>query len=270
MSDILQKILATKAQEIEFGKCRQGQADISVQAADMPGTRGFADCLWATAQHSPAVIAEIKKASPSAGVIRADFRPDEIARSYEAGGATCLSVLTDVTYFQGAPGYLEAARKACSLPVLRKDFLIDPWQVFESRVLGADCILLIVAALSRHQLQELEGLAHSIGLDVLVEVHDEEELESALSTKARLVGVNNRDLRNFQTDLTVSEYLRPRIPAGRLMVTESGIHSRADVLRMVAAGINAFLVGEAFMRAADPGSALSALFHAEKDETRYE
>lgn len=269
MSDILDRILATKAEEIESGKRQRNLADISALAFDMPGTRGFADEMLQKAKTSPAVIAEIKKASPSAGVIRADFRPAEIARSYEAGGATCLSVLTDITYFQGAPGYLEAARQACRLPVLRKDFLVDPWQVFESRVLGADCILLIVAALSRDQLQELEGLAQSVDLDVLVEVHDEAELESALSTYARMIGVNNRNLRNFTTDLSVSEYLRPRIPERRLMVTESGIHSRADVQRMQSADINAFLVGEAFMRATDPGSALRTLFQTEKDDIRH-
>jgi len=269
MSTILDRILATKQQEVESGKRKLPLEEISGMASTMPETRGFTARMKNHAARSVAVIAEIKKASPSAGVIRPNFRPREIAQSYEAGEATCLSVLTDVTYFQGAPDYLNTARESCSLPLLRKDFIIDPWQVHESRVLGADCILLIVAALSRGQLQELEGLAHSIGLDVLVEVHDEAELESALTTDARLIGVNNRDLRNFHTDLSVSEYLRPRIPAGRLMVTESGIHSATDVRRMLAADVRAFLVGEAFMRAADPGLALKKMFHAEEAETRY-
>ena len=269
MSNILDQILATKAQEVEIGKRKLPGGDMAILADGMPETRGFADRMWKLAGQSVAVIAEIKKASPSAGVIRPNFRPREIAQSYEAGGATCLSVLTDVTYFQGAAEYLDAAREACSLPLLRKDFIIDPWQVHESRVLGADCILLIVAALGRSQLQELAGLARSIGLDVLVEVHDEAELETALTTDARMIGVNNRDLRNFHTDLSVSEYLRPRIPAGRLMVTEIGIHTTSDVRRMLAADVRAFLVGEAFMRAADPGLALRNLFHAEEAETRY-
>lgn len=269
MSDILSKILATKEQEIEVGKHALPIEEISARAAGLPATRGFTARMRNAADASMAVIAEIKKASPSAGVIRPNFQPREIAKTYEAGGATCLSVLTDVTYFQGAPDYLNAARESCSLPLLRKDFIIDPWQVHESRVLGADCILLIVAALSRDSLQELEGLARGIGLDVLVEVHHEAELESALTTDAQLIGVNNRDLRNFHTDLSVSEYLRPKIPAGRLMVTESGIHSATDVRRMLAADVRAFLVGEAFMRAADPGLALKNLFHAEEAETRY-
>jgi indole-3-glycerol phosphate synthase len=206
------------------------------------------------------VIAEVKKASPSAGIIRADFRPSDIASSYQQGGAACLSVLTDVDYFKGSDDYLRQARDACDLPVLRKDFMVDPWQIQESRMLGADCILLIVAALDRALLLELDLLAAELGLDVLVEVHDENELEAALATTARLIGVNNRDLHTFTTDLATSERLRPLVPADRLMVTESGIHTSQDVARMHAAGIHAFLVGEAFMRRPDPGQALHSLF----------
>jgi indole-3-glycerol phosphate synthase len=216
--------------------------------------------MLAFAAQGAAVIAEVKKASPSAGVIRADFHPDAIARSYQAGGAACLSVLTDTPWFQGAKEYLQQARNACDLPVLRKDFIIDPWQVHESRVMGADCILLIVAALGLEQLLELDGLAREIGLDVLVEVHDEQELESALATGAALVGVNNRNLRTFQTDLEVSRRLRVNIPDSRIMVTESGINSREDVQSMLAANVRAFLVGEACMRAEHPGQALEAMF----------
>ena len=196
-------------------------------------------------------------------MIREDFRPAEIAASYEAAGAACLSVLTDEQYFQGADRYLAEARAACTLPVLRKDFMLDPWQIHESRLLGADCVLLIVAALDRGRLQDLDGLARSIGLDVLVEVHDEPELEEALTTDARLVGVNNRDLHHFTTDLATSERLRPLIPDDRLMVAESGIHTAADVARMRDSGVNAFLVGEAFMRENDPGAALRTLFFPE-------
>jgi indole-3-glycerol phosphate synthase len=206
------------------------------------------------------VIAEVKKASPSAGIIRADFRPSDIASSYQQGGAACLSVLTDVDYFKGSDDYLRQARDACDLPVLRKDFMVDPWQIQESRMLGADCILLIVAALDRALLLELDLLAAELGLDVLVEVHDENELEAALATTARLIGVNNRDLHTFTTDLATSERLRPLVPADRLMVTESGIHTSQDVARMHAAGIHTFLVGEAFMRRPDPGQALHSLF----------
>jgi indole-3-glycerol phosphate synthase len=208
------------------------------------------------------VIAEVKKASPSAGVIREQFDPAAIARAYETAGAACLSVLTDSAYFLGATAHLKAARAACALPVLRKDFMIDPWQVLESRAMGADCILLIVAALGREQLGELAACAQEAGLDVLVEVHNEKELETALTTDARLIGVNNRDLHRFTTDLAVSERLRPLIPEGRRMITESGIHTPSDVRRMLDCGINAFLVGEAFMRADDPGLALQGLFYS--------
>jgi len=206
------------------------------------------------------VIAEVKKASPSKGVMRPDFRPAEIARSYEAGGAACLSVLTDVDFFQGADAYLQEARSACSLPVLRKDFTIDPYQVYEARVLGADCILLIVAALGDAALVELSELAAELDMDVLVEVHDGEELERALATPARLIGINNRNLRTFATTLDTTLELRSRVPAQRLLVTESGIVTREDVARMRGADVHAFLVGETFMRAEDPGAELRRLF----------
>ncbi len=260
MSDILRKIIATKAEEVAVGKSRSSLNEIAAIAADMPPARGFTQRIRTMTDHGPAVIAEIKKASPSAGVIRADFQPDQIARSYESAGAACLSVLTDRSYFKGANEYLQQARDACSLPALRKDFLVDPWQVHESRALGADCILLIVAVLERSRLLDLDGLAREIGLDVLVEVHDEDELELALATDASLIGVNNRDLRTFTTDLGVSERLRPMIPADRVMVSESGIHRREDIARLGQCGINTFLVGEAFMRREDPGEALRTLF----------
>lgn len=261
MSDILHRILATKAQEVTAGKARTPPQEMLAAIAHLPAPRGFTRRVRALAASGPVVIAEIKKASPSAGIIRADFQVHRIAQSYAAGGAACLSVVTDKAYFHGANEYLQQARQACDLPLLRKDFLIDPWQVYESRVLGADCILLIVAALESDRLQELDGLAREIGLDVLVEVHDQAELEQALQTSATLIGVNNRDLRTFGTDLGVSERLRALIPPPCIMVAESGIHTRQDVQRLWQADIHAFLVGEAFMRAADPGSALQSLFN---------
>jgi len=269
MSNILDRILADKAAEVAAGKVALPAAEIAARAQDMPPARGFARRIESVSASRPAVIAEVKKASPSAGVIREDFRPAEIAASYARAGAACLSVLTDAPWFQGSSDYLRAARAACGLPVLRKDFMIDPWQIHESRVMGADCILLIVAALEPDRLQELDGLARESGLDVLVEVHDEAELEVALTTGARLIGVNNRDLRSFTTDLAVSERLRPLIPAPRIMVTESGIRDRADVQRMLQSDIRAFLVGEAFMRADDPGAALETLFAPEPAEVRH-
>jgi indole-3-glycerol phosphate synthase len=262
---ILKRILDRKAEEVSAGMRERDLATLRAMAQNMPQTRGFSARLKASADGGPAVIAEVKKASPSAGVIREDFRPADIAASYEQGGAACLSVLTDERFFQGSPAFLEQARQACSLPVLRKDFLVSPWQILESRVMGADCVLLIVAALELDMLQELEGLAREYGLDVLVEVHDEEELERALSTAAEMIGVNNRDLHSFTTDLATSERLRPLIPGSRTMVTESGIHSSRDVERLRRAGISAFLVGEAFMRASDPGAELRALFFGEAD-----
>ncbi len=261
---ILKKILETKADEVVSRSRTLDLAAVSAMAREKPAARGFAGRVTALAASGPAVIAEIKKASPSAGVIREDFHPAEIAVSYETAGAACLSVLTDEQYFKGSDAYLEQARQACSLPVLRKDFLIDPWQVHESRLLGADCVLLIVAALGHDQLQDLDGLAREIGLDVLVEVHNEHELEAALSTGAELIGVNNRDLHTFTTDLATSERLRPMIPVQRTMVTESGLNNAGDVSRMRQANINAFLVGEAFMRADDPGLALRNLFFGGK------
>jgi indole-3-glycerol phosphate synthase len=257
---ILKSILQTKAEEVAVRSGRHGLAAISAMARDQSPARGFANRVTALAASGPAVIAEVKKASPSAGVIREDFRPADIAASYQQAGAACLSVLTDEQYFQGCDDYLLQARQACSLPVLRKDFMVDSWQIHESRAIGADCILLIVAALQRDQLQELDGLAGEVGLDVLVEVHDERELEDALSTQARLIGVNNRDLHTFTTDLATSERLRPMIPADRTMVTESGIHTLEDVRQLQSSRINAFLVGEAFMRSEDPGVALQKLF----------
>jgi len=263
LPSILKRIIETKAEEVAFRSGERDLAAISAIAADQPPARRFADRVSGLAASGNAVIAEIKKASPSAGVIRADFRPEDIAASYERAGAACLSVLTDRHYFQGCEEYLVEARQACSLPVLRKDFMVHPWQIYESRAIGADCILLIAAALGRDQLQEFDGLARNLGLDVLVEVHDESELEDALSTQATLVGVNNRDLHTFTTDLSTSERLRPMIPAERTMVTESGIHTSEDVSRMKRSEISAFLVGEAFMRSEDPGSALKELFFTE-------
>jgi indole-3-glycerol phosphate synthase len=260
MSDILRKIIATKVEEVAAGMASTATDEMAAMAVDMPPARAFVQRIRMVMPAGPAVIAEIKKASPSAGIIRENFQPDQIAVSYESAGAACLSVLTDAEYFKGANEYLQQARNACSLPALRKDFLVDPWQVYESRVLGADCILLIVAALERAQLLDLDGLAREIGLDVLVEVHNENELDDALATGASLIGVNNRDLHTFTTNLAVSERLRPLIPEDRTMVTESGIHSQEDVARMGRCGIHAFLVGEAFMRREDPGGALRSLF----------
>ncbi|HEX7110945.1 MAG TPA: indole-3-glycerol phosphate synthase TrpC [Mizugakiibacter sp.] len=261
MDDILKRILARKVEEIRERSARLPLAELSSRCADLPPTRGFAAALEAKVEAGEAaVIAEVKKASPSKGVIRADFRPAEIARSYAAGGAACLSVLTDVDFFQGADAYLQEARAVCELPVLRKDFTIDPWQVYEARALGADAILLIVAALGDAALLELALLAAELDLDVLVEVHDAAELERALDVPAPLVGINNRNLRTFETSLDTTLGLRARVPDDRLLVTESGIHAPADVARMRAAGVHAFLVGEAFMRADDPGAELRRLF----------
>jgi len=261
MSDILKKILARKAEEIRERSGRTSLRELSARVTDAPPVRGFVTALETKiAAGQAGVIAEGKKASPSKGVMRADFHPAEIARSYATGGAACLSVLTDVDFFQGADAYLQEARAACSLPVLRKDFTIDPYQVYEARALGADCILLIVAALGDAALVELAALAEELGMDVLVEVHDGVELERALSTPARLIGINNRNLRTFATTLDTTLELRSRVPADRLLVTESGIVTREDVAKMRAADVNAFLVGETFMRAEDPGAELKRLF----------
>ncbi len=261
MTDILQRILARKVDEIAERSLRVPLADLVARCADMAQTRGFAVALEAKIDGGqPAVIAEIKKASPSQGVIRADFDPAAIARSYAVAGAACLSVLTDADFFQGSEAYLADARAACTLPVLRKDFTIDAYQVYEARAMGADCILLIVAALDDSTLLELALLAADLDLDVLVEVHDEAELERALDVPAPLIGINNRNLRTFATSLDTTLCLRDRVGQDRLLVTESGIRTPDDVARMRASGIDAFLVGEAFMRAANPGAELARLF----------
>ncbi len=260
-ADILQKILARKQQEIAARQARKSIDDLRNQLDQASPVRGFVRALRAKLeQGKPAVIAEIKKASPSKGVIREDFAPPAIARSYQHGGAACLSVLTDQDFFQGSDEYLVAARNACALPVIRKDFIIDPYQVFESRVLGADCILLIVAALEQSQLADLHQLATDLGLDVLVEVHDEQELQRALELDLAMVGINNRDLRSFATSLDTTIRMLPLVPQDCFVVTESGIHTRQDVEFMRGHQVNAFLVGEAFMRAEDPGLALAEMF----------
>jgi indole-3-glycerol phosphate synthase len=261
MADILRKILATKAEEIAAAKKARPWAEVAAAARAAPPVRDFEGALRAKiAAGRAAVIAEIKKASPSRGVLRERFDPPAIARSYEGAGAACLSVLTDRQYFQGAPEFLTAARAACALPALRKDFIVDEYQVAEARALHADAILLIVAALDDARLAALEACAADFGLAVLVEVHDAAELERALRLATRLVGVNNRNLRTFDVSLATTLELLARIPAGRLVVTESGILAPPDVATMRARGVHAFLVGEAFMRAEDPGAALAMLF----------
>ena len=261
MSDVLQTILARKAVEIAERSVQRPLDAVREAALAQPQARGFAQALRAKrALDLPAVIAEVKKASPSKGLIRPDFDPAAIARSYEAGGAACLSVLTDVDYFQGSDAYLQQARAACALPVLRKDFTIDEYQVYEARALGADCILLIVAALDDRRMAELTVLALDLGMDVLVEVHDLDELERALQVPAPLLGINNRNLRTFDVSLDTTLALRDAVPADRILVTESGISTRADVAKMRDAGVHAFLVGEALMRQRDPGAALRELF----------
>jgi indole-3-glycerol phosphate synthase len=261
MSDILNRILARKVEEIAERSARLPLAELRARVADQPDTRGFAAALESCVEAGrAAVIAEIKKASPSKGVIRADFDPVAIAQSYQRGGASCLSVLTDVDFFQGADAYLQQVRAACGLPLLRKDFTIDAYQVYEARVIGADCILLIAAALDDETLMDLALLAADLDLDVLVEVHDGDELERALEIPAPLIGINNRNLRSFEVSLETSVNLRRKVPAERLLVSESGIATREDVAHLRTAGIHAFLVGEAFMRATDPGSELQRLF----------
>jgi indole-3-glycerol phosphate synthase len=261
VSDVLRKILARKAEEVAACRARLPLAEVVARAADASPVRGFATALESKiSAGQAAVIAEVKKASPSKGVIRADFQPAAIAASYERGGAACLSVLTDIDFFQGSDAYLQQARAACALPVLRKDFTIDEYQVHEARALGADCILLIVAALDDAQLAGLCNLGMGLGMDVLVEVHDTDELERALQTASPLIGINNRDLRSFEVSLDTTLAMKALVPADRRLVTESGILVADDVKRMRDADIHAFLVGEAFMRAEDPGSALAQLF----------
>ena len=261
MDDILKRIVAVKHEEIKAARAARPLAEVRREAEQLGGLRDFEAALRAkiAAGHS-AVIAEIKKASPSKGVIRADFRPAEIAAGYEKHGAACLSVLTDAQFFQGTAAYLQQARAACALPVLRKDFMVDEYQVYEARAMGADCILLIAACLEDGQMADLEACAQSLGLAVLVEVHDGTELDRALRLKTPLVGINNRNLRSFEVTLDTTLGLLKQVPADRLLITESGILAPPDVQTMRAAQVNAFLVGEALMRAPDPGVALAELF----------
>lgn len=270
MSDtptILKKIIARKQEEVAERSARMSIDDLKAQIARQQGgdtdPRGFVAALERSLNAGrAAVIAEIKKASPSKGVIRDPFMPEEIAPSYEAGGASCLSVLTDVDFFQGSDAYLQQARSACSLPVIRKDFIVDPYQIYEARALGADCILLIVAALNDVQLAELTALTHELGMDVLVEVHNAEELERILPLNTRLIGINNRDLHTFEVSLDNTFKLLDRIPQDRIVVTESGILTPEDVAAMQAHQVNAFLIGEAFMRTENPGQTLAEFFAA--------
>ncbi|MCC2974315.1 indole-3-glycerol phosphate synthase TrpC [Massilia sp. IC2-476] len=265
MSDILNKILAVKAIEVAAAKKQRDlpslRRDVESDAEARRGIRGFENSLRnKIAAGQAGIIAEVKKASPSKGVLRPDFQPAAIAQSYAAHGAACLSVLTDVQFFQGSEAYLREARAACTLPVIRKDFIVDPYQVYEARAMGADAILLIVSALDHGLMAELEACAMELGMDVLVEVHDGDELTAALKLKTPLLGINNRNLRTFEVSLDTTLGLLPRIPAERLVVTESGIMGPADVKRMRDADVHAFLVGEAFMRAPDPGVELQRLF----------
>jgi indole-3-glycerol phosphate synthase len=261
MADILQRILARKHEEVALRRKYATQAHLIERCNSMPDTRGFTAALCAKRDAGlPAVIAEIKKASPSKGVIRAHFDPESIARSYAGAGAACLSVLTDVDFFQGSDIYLQQAREACALPVLRKDFIVDEYQIYEARALGADCILLIAAALNDVQLRSYTQLARMLQMDVLLEVHDADELARALLADSPLIGINNRNLRTFEVSLETTLALKSAVPADRLVITESGILNGGDVARMRANGIDAFLVGEAMMRAQDPGAELRALF----------
>ena len=261
MSDILEKIIAVKREEIAASLQLKPLAAVRFDAESRVLTRDFVGAMRKKiAAGQPAVIAEIKKASPSKGVLRADFIPADIAQSYAESGAACLSVLTDTQFFQGSADYLKQARASCALPVLRKDFMVDAYQVYESRVMGADCILLIAACLDDAQMKDMEALAISLDMAVLVEVHDAVELERALKLKTPLIGINNRNLKTFEVTLSTTLSLMGQVPEGRMLVTESGIATAADVQRMRQAGINAFLVGEAFMRADDPGMALGTLF----------
>jgi indole-3-glycerol phosphate synthase len=261
MTNVLDRIVAVKREEVAAARAERSFASLQQDAEALGGQRDFIAALQARlAAGRPAVIAEVKKASPSRGVLREHFVPAEIAASYERGGAACLSVLTDERFFQGSALFLQQARAACALPVLRKDFIVDPYQVAQARAMGADCILLIAACLEDALMAELEAQAHALGMAVLVEVHDGAELERALRLATPLIGVNNRDLRSFEVSLDTTLGLLPGFPAERLLVTESGILARGDVERMRGAGVHAFLVGEAFMRAPDPGAALADLF----------
>ncbi len=258
---ILRKILARKREEVNARRKRDSLGSLEQRIMEQTPVRGFTRTLQErVAAAEPAVIAEVKKASPSKGVIRADFQPAQIAASYQAGGASCLSVLTDIDFFQGSDSYLQEARAACELPVLRKDFTVDPYQVIEARAIGADAILLIVAALEDDQMRELAAVAAQVGVDVLVEVHDRAELERALELETPLIGINNRDLHSFETRLETTLELLPYIPGGRLVVTESGIHTAEDVALMRNHQVFGFLVGEAFMRAPEPGEKLRNMF----------
>ena len=260
MADILDRIVAVKREELALSRAARPLAELRRDAEALGGVRDFARALQTrVAAGQAAVIAEVKKASPSKGVLREHFVPAEIAASYERHGAACLSVLTDERFFQGSAAYLQQARAACNLPVLRKDFIVDAYQVYEARAMGADAVLLIAACLDDVQMAELEACAMALRLSVLVEVHDADELARALKLKTPLVGINNRNLRTFEVSLDTTLGLLAQLPADRLVVTESGIVSRADVQRLRSAGVHAFLVGEAFMRAADPGAALAAL-----------
>jgi indole-3-glycerol phosphate synthase len=262
MSDILKKIVAVKHEEIALSLRKKSLEAVRADAESRVLTRDFVGAIrHKIEQGQAAVIAEIKKASPSKGVLRADFMPADIAQSYAEHGAACLSVLTDAQFFQGSADYLKQARASCDLPVLRKDFMVDPYQVYEARVMGADCILLIAACLDDAQMKDMEAVARSMDMAVLVEVHDAEELDRALKLKTPLVGINNRNLRTFEVTLDTTLSMMKDVPADRILVTESGILNSADVKKMRDAQVNAFLVGEAFMRAPDPGQALAALFH---------
>ncbi len=259
MTNMLTEICDTTRSEVAARKARLSLADLAARASEQTAPRGFEAALRAKAATGYALIAEIKKASPSKGLIRADFNPADHARAYQAGGATCLSVLTDEPYFQGHEDYLIAARAACTLPVIRKDFMVDPWQCLEARAMGADAILIIAACLSDQQMAEMEAAAYEQGMDALVEVHDEAEMERAARLKSRLIGVNNRDLKRFVTDLGTTERLAPLAPEGTLLVAESGINSHADLLRLEKSGACTFLVGESLMRQADVTAATRAL-----------